>query len=182
MADFMMFFRRFISEPGRIGSIMPSSRFLCEQMLKHVAWDSIRLIVELGPGTGVFTAEILARKREHTHFLVVERDDHFRQILRERYPQLMIGKDAAKLATYIEEKQLPLADVIISGLPFANFPREVRTAILDNVYAALAPGGKFVAFQYSLQLKSELKQRFKQVEISFTPINVPPAFVYTCYK
>ena len=182
MSDFLVFFKRFVSHPGRVGSVIPSSRFLCRQMIKQIPWSEANVIIELGPGTGVFTKTILGKKRQDAQFFVVERDPAFQQVLRDRFPGLLIRDEAIHLTRYLSELQLAKADVIISGLPFAVFPPDLRKGILDNVLESLAPGGMFVTFQYSLQLKRELQQRFGKVEISFTPLNVPPAFVYTCFK
>ncbi len=182
MSDILVFLKRFVSRPGQIGSVIPSSRFLCKLMMEQVPWGTARSIVELGPGTGVFTQAILKRKRPGTVFFAVERDPMFQQMLRERFPGLTIRDEAVKLATYLGELHLAEVDVIISGLPFAVFPDWLRTAILDTIYESLSPGGVFVTFQYSLQLKSELEQRFGDIDIGFTPLNIPPAFVYTCRK
>jgi phospholipid N-methyltransferase len=73
-------------------------------------------------------------------------------------------------------------DGVISGLPFANFSPSLRDLILDNVQAALKPEGKFIAFQYSLRLKSRLERRFESVTTSLVPLNVPPAFVHVCER
>ncbi|MFM1655268.1 class I SAM-dependent methyltransferase [Brevibacillus sp. B_LB10_24] len=180
MSDFLVFLRRFFSNPTRVGSVAPSSKFLCRLMMKNVPWVSAKTIVELGPGTGVFTEAILRLKRPETNFFVVEQDPRFQQMLKERFPGILIQSEAVHLASYVKEMNLQPADAIISGLPFAVFPVEVRTKILDNVVETLDPEGVFVTFQYSLQMKAELEERFKKVSISFTPFNVPPAFVYTC--
>ena len=79
-----------------------------------------------------------------------------------------------------EDSSAPLLDGVISGLPFANFPPSLRDLILDNVRSALKPQGKFIAFQYSLRLKSRLEKRFEKVTTSLVPLNVPPAFVHVC--
>jgi phospholipid N-methyltransferase len=149
-------------------------------MMKNVPWSSAKTIVELGPGTGVFTEEILRLKRPETKFFVVEQDPEFQQMLKERFPGLVIQSEAVHLARYVKQMNLQRADAIISGLPFAVFPGEVRAEILDNVAETLDPDGVFVTFQYSLQMKAELEGRFKKVNIGFTPFNIPPAFVYTC--
>jgi phospholipid N-methyltransferase len=180
LADILVFLRRFFSEPGRIGSIVPSSRYLCKQMLKQINWSKAGVIVELGPGTGVFTQAILRKKRADSFYFVVERDPHFRAVLRTRFPRLVVREEAVKLSEYVKELGLPPVDVIVSGLPFANFPEELRTAILDEILAVLAPNGLFITFQYSLQLQSELEERFSRVDVTFTPLNIPPAFIYTC--
>lgn len=176
----MVFLRRFIAEPGRVGSIIPSSRFLCERMLNSVDWASTDVILELGPGTGAFTQTIYQNLRPDTHYVLVERDSHFRSMLQSRFPDLPIREEATGLGQYLEELKLGKADVIISGLPFANFSPELRSAILDEVQSVLAPGGQFITFQYSLQLQAELRERFPLVETDFTLLNIPPAFIYTC--
>ena len=59
----LLFARNFLRYPKVLGSVVPSSRFLVDQLLKHVDWDAARLIVEYGPGVGTFTGEILRRMR-----------------------------------------------------------------------------------------------------------------------
>lgn len=182
MTDLIVFLRRFISAPKRVGSVIPSSRFLCARMMREVDWASAQTIVELGPGTGVFTKAILQQKRPDATFFVVERDPQFQEMLRSRFPGLTIYEEAVHLSGYLREMNAGKSDAIISGLPFAIFPEEQRSRILDEVVASLAPGGVFITFQYSLQLKNELQQRFRRVSIGFTPLNIPPAFIYTCHN
>ncbi|RNB70881.1 class I SAM-dependent methyltransferase [Brevibacillus panacihumi] len=180
MADFLAFLRRFIAEPGQVGSVIPSSRFLCQNMLSSIDWSKTDVIFELGPGTGPFTQAISKYKKPDAYYLLVERDPQFRNLLHSRFPDLTIREEATQLRTYLEELHLDKVDVIVSGLPFANFPAQQRAAILDQVQSVLAPDGIFVTFQYSLQLKAELQARFSWVETDFTLFNIPPAFIYTC--
>ncbi|WP_400164747.1 class I SAM-dependent methyltransferase [Brevibacillus sp. TJ4] len=180
MADFLAFFRRFIAEPGQVGSVIPSSRFLCKKIMSHIQWNETDVIFELGPGTGPFTQEIYDQLRPGTGYVLVERDPQFRALLQSRFPNLPIREEATRLGEYVEELGFEKVDVIVSGLPFANFPQDLRTKILDEIQSVLAPGGLFITFQYSLQLHAELKARFAPVQIDFTLLNIPPAFIYIC--
>jgi phospholipid N-methyltransferase len=74
------------------------------------------------------------------------------------------------------------ADIIVSSLPFTVFPSEIRDAILNKIHEFLNPEGYFVQFQYSLHSKKALNKRFNKTKIKFTPLNIPPAFIYTCSK
>ncbi|HZG15504.1 MAG TPA: methyltransferase [Candidatus Bathyarchaeia archaeon] len=177
-----VFLKRFLSEPGRVGSIAPSSRFLCKEIMKQVPWHTAKTIVELGPGTGVFTKAILRNKRPDARFIAIERDAQFRELLAKRFPSIIVKNEALDLNGYLEELQIAQVDAIISGLPFAVFPKDLRDGILREVHKALAPGGLFITFQYSLQLHTELQQRFSKVDIGFTALNIPPAFIYICHK
>jgi phosphatidylethanolamine/phosphatidyl-N-methylethanolamine N-methyltransferase len=48
------FIKQFWAEKKMVGSMTPSSRFLTQKMLKNIDFKKVKLIVELGPGTGVF--------------------------------------------------------------------------------------------------------------------------------
>lgn len=177
-----MFFNKFIQSPIQIGSITPSSTSLARKMLKHISWEEIDTIVELGAGTGVFTKSINENINSSTKAIIFEKDTQMRQALERAYPAFYYGADAEKLDILLHHLQISKVDCIVSGLPFANFSPELRGKIMNVVIECLKPGGLFIAFQYSLQMKNMLRQSFKDVEIGFELVNMPPAFVYTCRK
>lgn len=180
--DNWLFLKKFFTSPKTIGSVRPSSKYLAREMIKHIKWNQVTSLIELGAGTGVFTDYIYKLKKPECTALIFELDREMRKRLQKRYPTLDCYPDAGKIKKIFADYQLKKVDCIISGLPFANFSEQERLDILDGVVKSLKPGGMFVAFQYSLQMKNLLKKEFSQVNISFVPFNIPPAFVYTCYK
>lgn len=182
MTNRVAFFNKFLTEPGKIGSITPSSSFLTSTMLSNLPWDQMETIVELGAGTGVFTAFIAEHKKESCQILVIERDFKMRKLLQIIHPTFHYGTKAEKLDWLLHRHKLPPVDCIISGLPFAAFSVSLRNEIVATVHRSLKPGGIFVAFQYSLQMRKMLKAYFHKVSIDFVPLNMPPAFVYYCEK
>ncbi|MBI1837924.1 MAG: phospholipid methyltransferase [Flavobacteriia bacterium] len=185
MAEKKTFLKQFWKEKKMVGSIRPSSRFLTEKMLENVDFQNSKVIIELGPGTGVFTKKIIESMSADTVLLVFELNDNFHALLHNEIkdPRVILIHDSAeKIDQYLMMNNLHAADVIISSLPFANFPEDLRDRIIQKSFSSLAPKGLFVQFQYSTQSKKILKNIFKDVSISFTPLNFPPAFVYTCKK
>ncbi len=182
MTSRVAFLYKFFLEPGKIGSITPSSSFLTSAMLASLPWDHMETIVELGAGTGVFTHFIAKHKKASCQVLVIERDFAMRKLLRIAHPTFHYGAKAERLDWLLHRHNLPPADCIISGLPFAAFSKPLRREIVTAVYHSLKPGGIFVAFQYSLQMKKTLNTYFNEVIIDFVPLNMPPAFVYYCKK
>lgn len=180
--DRILFLRKFIDEPKKIGSLTPSSRFLVKKMLKNLPWESFSHVAELGAGTGTFTEQIIERKPSHCKFLVIEQDSLMRHSLERKYPDLFFDSFAENLIATLQRLNSPSLDCVISGLPFANMPEALRRRILENVYLSLKPGGLFVMFQYSLQMKKMLNEYFSSVNIEFFLLNFPPAFVYSCRK
>ena len=81
----ILFLKRFIDEPKKIGSLTPSSKFLARKMLKDLPWKNFSHIAELGAGTGIFTKQIVERKLPACKVLIVEQDFSMRHSLEEKY-------------------------------------------------------------------------------------------------
>ncbi len=179
------FITQFFKESKMVGSVRPSSRFLMEKMLKNIDFENSKIIVELGPGTGVFTYEILKKMAPDAVLLVFELNQRFIRTLKGNIKDkraIFIYDSAEKMEEYLQKNNLENADVIVSSLPLFNFPQELRETIIQNSYKTLKNSGKYIQFQYSTQAKKMLESTFDSVEITFTPLNFPPAFVYTCEK
>jgi phospholipid N-methyltransferase len=176
------FLYKFVQSPKRIGSITPSSNFLARAMIRPIDWNNTRSVVELGAGTGTFTRYILQLKHPQCQGIIFEQDQEMTKYLRKLYPGLHYRSQAEDLYPVLQQLGLSEVDYILSGLPFMNFPQAVRERILNGVALSLKPGGLFIQFQYSLQMKNQLLKRFSRVDLKFIPFNVPPAFVYYCYK
>ena len=56
------FFNEFLKERKTVGAVAPSSKFLMKRMFAPIDFDKADVIVELGPGNGVFTKGLLAEK------------------------------------------------------------------------------------------------------------------------
>jgi phospholipid N-methyltransferase len=180
--DKLMFLKKFLRSPRTIGSVTPSSRRLTEQMVAPVNWQEAAAVAELGAGTGVITQAILERKRTDCTALIFEQDEEMRSQLVRRFPDLCHWRNARELTEAMRACGINSLDAVISGLPFANFSPSLRHQLLDQIESALRPGGMFVAFQYSLQMREQLRKRFSDVEVRFVPQNIPFAFVYVCRK
>ena len=178
----LSFFYKFIQSPGSIGSITPSSSFLSKKIMENLSWDSIDSIVELGAGTGVFTKHIYTRKKPSCKAIIIEKDIQLLKMLMKSYPDFYFDCEAVRLYSTLQQLEIKEVDCIVSGLPFAMFSSNLRNNILQVVDKSLKSGGIFIAFQYSLQMKTMFEHFFDKVNISLVPLNLPPAFVYFCQK
>jgi phosphatidylethanolamine/phosphatidyl-N-methylethanolamine N-methyltransferase len=177
----------FVRHPGTVGTVAPSSTYLAREMVQAIDPTRPQTIVELGPGTGSFTDEILARLGDNDRFLAIEVEPDFVRQLRGRFPSTAIAcASAADLASLAERHGLLPIDHIISGLPFATLPAETTEQILDAIQRVLRPGGTFTTFQYlhayafprAVAFRRELSARLGGPPgraVIFR--NLPPAFV-----
>lgn len=180
----LSFIKQYIMKPRTVGAVMPSSKYLARKMMRGIDFDKARCIVEYGPGTGVFTEEILKRRQNGTLVLLFERESSFCDMLREKYSgeqNLYVINDSAELVgEYLEKHGLDSADYIVSGLPFASLPQDVSVNILTQTKKHLKQEGRFITFQYTLLKKDFIGQFFKNIDITREVRNVPPAYVLCC--
>ncbi|MCL2360745.1 MAG: SAM-dependent methyltransferase [Defluviitaleaceae bacterium] len=180
----LSFIKEYITKPRTVGAIWPSSKYLAKKMVADIDFGTAKYIVEYGPGTGVFTDRILQARNPDTVVLLIENNQEFHSLLTRKYqhhPNLNIEYgSAANLETYLEKNNIPQADYIISGLPFASLPPEVSAQILAQTKKHLAPEGRFVTFQYTLLKKDFIGEYFPDIEIKRELRNIPPAHVLSC--
>lgn len=166
-----------------VGAMSPSSPFLAKKMLESIDFKKTKVIVELGPGTGVFTKKMVELMAEDAILLVFELNDSFMQLLEKTIDDKrvhLIHDSAENITTYLKKYGFDKADVILSSLPLANFPSDLKMRILTESKSVMHEDSLYVQFQYSLNAKKVIKEIFRTVAITFTPVNFPPAFVYTC--
>ena len=183
-SDVLPFLAEFVRHPLTVGAIAPSSAALAERVAAPVSRTGAPVVIELGPGTGAFTSRINRRLAPGGQHVAVEINPRFADRLVRRYPEVDVRQaDAAALA----ELNLPPADAVISGLPWAVFTPDRQDAILDAIRDVLADGGAFTTFTYvhaawtppARRLRAALRARFEEVVPSRTVwSNLPPAFVY----
>ncbi|WP_103107165.1 class I SAM-dependent methyltransferase [Brevibacillus reuszeri] len=178
----LLFLYKFSCAPKQIGSLTPSSIFLAKKMLEPVKWNQARHIAELGAGTGAITKYIKATNTENAKVLLFEKDTLLRNKLAERFHDYTCYPDACYLQDALQNEGMDHLDCILSGLPFFNFPQQLRDRLMEQIVISLRPGGLFIAFQYSQQMKKQLSGLFEIEEIHYVPLNIPPAFVYVCRK
>lgn len=149
------FLDAFRKNPGTVGSVVPSSRFLTqaiiEQIAKHIKNDGPPLnILEVGAGTGPFTREIAAKLRpEIDSFCAIECNKELCDILRKDladYSNIEIIE--ASILDWDESLYPEHFDIIISGLPFKIFSSQDVSKILNKYESVLKPEGSITYFSY----------------------------------
>lgn len=165
-----------------VGTVTPSSKYLCQAMLKGTDFENARVLVELGAGNGVVTRHILKSMHPDAQLLAFEVQPAFCELLRAiNDPRLIVIEDSAEnLPLYLKEIGAEKADQIISAIPFVLVPKEEAQRIVEVSRNHLADSGKFVQIHYSTFLKPFYQGIFNRVKVNFCPLNIPPAFVFHC--
>lgn len=178
------FLMQYIIHPRTTGAILPSSKKLSYKMIKNINFNKCNCIIEFGPGTGVFTEEILKRCNEKTKVILIEYNKEFFNILKNKYNHIenvyIINDSAENIDYYIDKYNITKVDYIVSGLPFASLPKEVTEIILEKTKIILSNGGAFITFQYTKLKMPLIKNYFKNIKVNREFFNIPPAYVFSC--
>jgi phospholipid N-methyltransferase len=150
------FFGEFRRHYFTTGSILPSSRALARALVSQVRKRRRPArIIEVGPGTGAVTVELLRLLRPDDRLDIIEINSRFIDLLQERFTKEPLFRSRRRQVQLIhapvqEVAQAGTYDYMISGLPLNNFP----LALVREIWAAyrrlLKAGGTLSYFEYLL--------------------------------
>ncbi|MHB8699175.1 MAG: class I SAM-dependent methyltransferase [Sulfuricaulis sp.] len=179
--DAFSFFRAWLADPLLVGAVVPSSQALADVITADITPECAP-VIELGPGSGVFTRALLACGIPQDRLALIEQSSVFARMLQSLFPDAhVVCMDAARL------KEIVLfsgehAGAVVSGLPLLLMPPKKVHAIIDNVFEHLRPDGAFYQFTYgpSSPIPCSIVNRLglKATRVGGTLTNVPPAAVY----
>lgn len=185
IAQALLFLANFVKHPLKVGWLLPSSRFLVDDVLKPIDWGKAKVIVEYGPGTGTFTTRILQRMRPDAKLVAFEINPEFCKFLAQSVtdPRFhLVRESATEVDSVLQRLGCSEADYIISGIPFTTLPHDLRDAIVRKSYAALRPEGQFLVYQVSSAVLPYLESVFGNVSRSVQLLNIVPAQVFYCAR
>ncbi len=186
------FARQLALTPGATGAIAPSSKRLAKKTIRQADLADADTVVELGPGTGVFTEEILQNIRCDQTFFAIELNQTFVNATKNRCPDACIYHDAASsLPVWLEKHNSLYADRIISSLPWTIFDKPEQNEMMGVISDSLAQDGVFVSIVYlGARFRSRGRYFINNLQHHFSSVtrtptvwqNLPPTQIFRCVK
>ncbi|HWA98875.1 MAG TPA: methyltransferase domain-containing protein [Pirellulales bacterium] len=202
-----VFLREFVRNYQTTGAVAPSSRWLAKALTRALAEPGPapqrRAVLEVGPGTGAVTQQLVTRLAPHDRLTLVELNDTFVAHLRARFANDPAWKEAAPRTEIVHDRLENLDpsvrfDVIVSGLPLNNFSIEQVADIIATFRRLLAPNGVLSFFEYMAIRRARCvvgrpsdRERMQgisrvvnellidgQARREWVWVNMPPAWVY----
>lgn len=179
--DFGRFFLSWLSNPLRVAAVAPSGKALAKLMTSEVS-VSTGPVLELGPGTGVFTRALLQRGISEEDLTLVEFGADFANVLQTRFQNARILRmDAADLLRNRLYAGRPVG-AVLSGLPLLSMPNRKVRRILTGALEYMRTDGAIYQFTYGPRcpVSDVLLEQLglRATHIGRTIFNLPPAAVY----
>ena len=138
-----------------VGTICPSSPALSRELAAAaIEAEHPKRVLEVGPGTGPVTREVLLCLRPGDVFDIVELSSDFCRDLEDKVLVPWRARNGgARVRLHnvsIQDVELEAAsyDCVVCGLPFNNFEHELVGAIMHRMLDLLRPGGELSYFCY----------------------------------
>ena len=153
-AECQQFYRQFRTRYHTTGSIMPSSKALARAMTRPMRHcKAPRRILEIGPGTGAITQQIVRELRPGDQFDIVEINADFVAYLGQRFaaePDFRRRRAQTRIlhSPLQEAPGTEVYDFMISGLPLNNFGLELVEDIYTSYERLLKREGTLTCFEY----------------------------------
>lgn len=180
----LLFFKRVLANPIRVGYLVPSSGFLTRKTARRIDFSKPRVVVELGPGEGCHTRQIVRRMNAESRLILVELDEHFAAHLRKQFARdprvTVVQGDALHLAEILETHGASDPDYIYSGIPFTIMDKSLREKLLSNIALSMGPDTVFITYQVSMMISEH--DLFELSRKEHCLFNVPPINVIELRK
>ncbi len=175
------FFKGWLDGPKTVGTPFATSVHTGRAMAGVIDPASGLPVLEVGPGTGTITREILARGIAPESLYAVEYSEDFAIGLRAAFPGVnVIQGDVALLDDLLGSRRGLVFDCVISAIPLLNFPLARRIAYVEDMLNRIPPGRPVIQVTYSpVSPVPPRSGSFLVERADFILRNVPPAHLWT---
>lgn len=179
--DSIRFLAEWLRDPVGTAALVPSGKALISLITNSID-GQVGAVLELGPGTGVFTHGLIARGVAECDLTLVEQNPTFARLLKQRFPRAkVLDIDAADLK-HSREVGTSAFGAAVCGLGLRNMDVGQVEAIMRATFTRLKPGAALYLFTYGprCSVPDEILDRLGlgAERIGTTLRNVPPASVY----
>lgn len=174
-----LFLRRWLANPLRMGSVVPSSRTLCNHVVRCGWPEPGGVVLELGAGTGVISRAFLEAGLPAERLVTVEIDPNLADHLRGTLSGVEVLEcDARQLADHLPARFRGRITSVVCGIPLVLLPVVEQKRFIDGM-EGVAPGRGFIHFSYcATSPLPARKHGLTAKREAWTPLNIPPASVW----
>ncbi|MFG0287050.1 MAG: class I SAM-dependent methyltransferase [Rhodopirellula sp. JB044] len=176
--------RAWMKNPTQVATVCPSSPYLTQAIADRDCVRHADTIVELGPGAGGTTLGLLERMSANGRLVAIEKTGELAAAAAEIVdPRLHVEHaDAQNLCRVLGDLDISTVDVVVSGIPFSALPVPVAKRIMQSVHQSLAPGGRFIAYQFRPDVCEFARPLFGPPTTETVMLNVPPLRIHVWEK
>ena len=180
-----LFFRQWLMNPLDVASIIPSSKFTAKLIASEISSET-GPVLELGPGTGIFTQQILKNGVSPKDLVLIEKNTSFANYLKNSFTGVNIVNDEAGIFCKEDFGLDRPFGAVVFALSALTLPQEALKNILKSCLENMDDNAAIYQVTYSWRptFPQALLDEFNLTHerLGFTLLNIPPAYIYKYQK
>ena len=178
------FLKGWITHPGEVGAIKPTGEVAARAMASAIPHRENCPVLELGPGTGVITKQLLELGFKPEQIFSIEYNEDFYELLCEAYPGVnFIAGDAFDLEKSLADFPDLRFSGVIGAVPLLNVPKARRIQIICDALDLVINDGPFVQISYGPKPPiGSVAGKFTVEKLDRIYRNIPPAGLWIYRK
>ena len=168
-----------------VASVFPTTKKTVARICKSINFNNDIIVLEYGPGNGVFTKYLLSRITRNSKIIAVEKNKNLVALLDKKFKdrRLKIFNDSAEnIKEILNSEKINKVDYIISGIPLSFLNFSEREKVVKDAYNILNDDGKFLIYQFSKKIEKLISKYFNNIHYYNQPLNIPPLFIFEAIK
>jgi phospholipid N-methyltransferase len=177
----LLFFSEWLKRPCSVAAVIPSGKALARLITRSISGKT-GPVLELGPGTGVFTNMLMERGVQAEDLTLIEYGARFATVLRESIPDAQVRQMDASALAHLPPLRGDGFGAVVCGLGLLSMPENKVRQIVGGAMKNLRPDGSLYLFTYSSRCSvsppvlKQLGLRARRVGRAW--MNFPPASVF----
>jgi phosphatidylethanolamine/phosphatidyl-N-methylethanolamine N-methyltransferase len=173
-----LFLLNFLKNPLVNASVIPSSKTAARAIVSGLDWSTIHTVVELGPGNGTFTREIIARSKPGTRIVLIELEESYVDLLVNKFGNkvTVVHDSAHRMNEILAAHGLSHADLIVSSLPFLQ--KQISRMIFSAILEQTRHGAAYRFFTYMPPVMKWFYRGLPLHKVKYVFNNIPPMWIY----
>ncbi|MNK16197.1 hypothetical protein D3C87_343580 [compost metagenome] len=177
----LLFFSEWIKRPCSVAAVAPSGKALSRLITRSIS-SRTGPVLELGPGTGVFTTMLMERGVRAENLTLIEYGPRFASVLRQIIPGAQVRQMDATALAHLPPLRSDGFGAVVCGLGLLSMPENKVRQIVGGAMKNLRPDGALFLFTYSSRCSvpqpvlDQLGLRAFRVGRAW--MNLPPASVF----
>jgi phosphatidylethanolamine/phosphatidyl-N-methylethanolamine N-methyltransferase len=174
-----LFLKTWFKSPLGVAAWAPSSAATGRAMVQAAGLGPDDTVVELGGGTGTVTRTILEGGVRPENLVVIEREPAFAAHLRKTFARVRIVEgDARGFGWLLAPHAIPRVTAVVSTLPIVWFDGDSQRRILNQAFALMGPGGRFLQLtnQFAPPIPRSADTRARRA--AYVWANFPPSSIW----
>lgn len=177
LQEMLVFMKNLGKGFDHIGAILPTSRRVARTMVAEALRQKTpKSILEVGPGTGPITTELVRHLKADDRLTLVELDAGFVSYLRQRFetePELQRVRHQVEILhqSVTDMEGTERFDYIVSALPLTRLPADLVEQCFETFQRLLKPGGTLSFLEYAFLRKLRALRPGRSPDSNFLRVN-----------